>query len=186
MRAKTWVPGEPGLWVFILLDLVVFTAFFATIMYLRGNDLSAFAAGQDELSSTAALANTVLLLTGSLLVARGVKAARDRRCARARQLLAGAASTGIAFAAVKAVEYISLSGDGFSMRSGDFFLAYFAFTGIHLAHVLLGVAVLLAVRAHLARGPDNADEPFVEGGASYWHMVDLVWLVLFPLFYLSA
>lgn len=185
-RDPSWVPGEPGLWVFILLDLVVFTAFFATIAVLRGRDVAVFAAGQEELSTTLAVVNTVLLLTGSLVVAGGVHAARMRDAVRARRLLAAGAATGLAFAAVKAVEYSALMADDHTMRSGDFFLAYFAFTGIHLMHVLLGVAILLAVRAHLVRPADEVRVGVVEGGAAYWHMVDLVWLILFPLLYLSA
>ena len=72
-------------------------------------------------------------------------------------------------------------GAGHTLFSDRFFLCYFAFTGIHLVHVVIGVVVLAAIRRGLTRG---LRIDLVESGACYWHMVDLIWLVLFPLLYL--
>ena len=180
------IPGEAGLWVFLLLDLVVFSVFFGTIVVLRADSPEAFASGRDELHQGLALVATVLLLSGSLLVVRAVQAMRrDDGPATARLLTWGAAA-GIGFVAVKAVEYADLLDAGHGMRSDDFFLAYFAFTGVHLVHVVLGTAVLLLLRHHVKTRPaDAVRRGFVEGGTCYWHMVDLLWLILLPLLYLS-
>jgi nitric oxide reductase NorE protein len=180
------IPGEAGLWVFLLLDLVVFSVFFGTIVMLRADSPDAFAAGRDELHQGLALAATVLLLSGSLFVVRAVRAMRTGDGEAAARWLTGAAAAGIGFVAVKAVEYSELLGAGHGLRTDDFFLAYFAFTGVHLVHVVLGTAVLLFLRRHVAtRRVEDVRHGLVEGGASYWHMVDLLWLILLPLLYLS-
>ncbi|HYF27534.1 MAG TPA: cytochrome c oxidase subunit 3 [Baekduia sp.] len=178
------VPGEPGLWVFLLLDLLVFTVFFGTILVLRDRAPEAFAAGQDALHPALAALNTVLLVTGSVFVVRAVEAARAGAVAGVRRLLLLGAATGVAFIGVKAYEYADLVDAGHSMRDGDFFLCYFAFTGVHLVHVALGTGLLLAVAGRARRRPLRPE--IVEGAGAYWHLVDLLWLVLFPLLYLST
>lgn len=179
--APTQVPGEAGVWIFILLDLTVFAIFFGTALYYRIEDPAAFAAGQGTLHVPLAVVNTVLLVTGSLVVVRAVQAARTRQISTARRYLAAAIASGIGFMAIKAIEYGLLLSAGHTLFSDRFFLCYFAFTGIHLVHVVIGVVVLAAIRRGLTRG---LRIDLVESGACYWHMVDLIWLVLFPLLYL--
>jgi nitric oxide reductase NorE protein len=66
-------------------------------------------------------------------------------------------------------------------------MCFFTFTGVHLLHVLLGIGVLVWLRQRLRSGlRSNRDRSYLEGGACYWHMVDLLWLVLFPIFYLAT
>lgn len=184
--ARGHIPGEAGLWVFLLLDLVVFSVFFGTIVMLRADSPESFASGRDELHQGLALAATVLLLSGSLLVVRAVHAMRRGDDPATARLLAWAAGAGVGFVAVKATEYADLLSAGYGLRTDDFFLAYFAFTGVHLVHVVLGTGVLLLLRRHVTSRPaDSVRHGLVEGGACYWHMVDLLWLILLPLLYLS-
>ena len=95
---------------------------------------------------------------------------------------------------VKIIEYSEKLSAGITITSNDFYMYYYIFTGLHFLHVLIGMGVLvflwyrarLAAKNSLAR--DTAviekDMVLVESGASYWHMVDLLWIVLFPLLYL--
>lgn len=179
------LPGEEGVWVFILGDLVVFALFFGTIVYTRGQDHAAFAAGQAHLHRGLGVLNTVVLLTSSLLVARGVRAVDGRGPGRAPLLFGLAVGCALVFCAVKAVEYTSLLSDGYSPGTSDFFLYYFIFTGIHLGHVVLGGTLLTFVARRARKAdPTGRDIAFAETGASFWHLVDLLWIVLFSLLYL--
>ncbi|GAB2972362.1 cytochrome c oxidase subunit 3 [Nocardioides montaniterrae] len=178
------VPGEEGLWVFVLGDMTIFGLFFGTILTTRAKQPEMFAASQAHLHPVLGILNTVLLLTASLLVVRGLRGARHGRgVARGPVLLALICALG--FAAVKVTEYVLLAGDGFAPGTNDFFMYYFVFTGIHLAHLAIGVGVLtfLARTARLAELTEKRVLA-VECGGVYWHMVDMLWLVLFPLLYL--
>jgi nitric oxide reductase NorE protein len=132
----------------------------------------------------------LLLLTSSLLVALGVRAVRERIVPhRAPLLFAGAFLCGLGFVFDKYLEYSGLVGQGLVPVTNTFFTYYYVLTGIHLTHVLGGMCVLLYLwRA--ARRPIGDAEDFrirvrgVENGASFWHVVDLLWIVLFPLLYL--
>lgn len=175
-RSRT-VPCEPAFWIFILGDLCTFGLFFCTILYYRADHPEAFAAAETNLGL--GLSNTFVLLLSSLLVVGALQAARRADARAARRLLLGAAGCGLLFAAIKAVEYLQSLDAGHDVYTNGFYLTYFTFTGIHLVHVLVGAAaILLLLRMRRAHGAA------LEGAACYWHMVDAVWLVLFPLFYL--
>lgn len=179
------VPGEDGLWVFLLGDMVVFAVFFGAIVVLRGQHTVMFRASQHALHPGLGILNTGLLLTGSLLVVLGTREIRAGS-RRASGLFAAAAACGAGFAAVKALEYADLVSSGHTPQTNDFFMYYFVFTGIHLGHLVIGLA-LLGVLVHRARRPvglTRGQGVFVDCAACYWHMVDLLWLVLFPLLYL--
>lgn len=178
------IPGEEGLWVFILGDMAVFALFFGTILVTRAQDPAMFASAQHHLHPWLGIANTSLLLTGSLFVVHAVRRLGDGTPASAR-LFALTLGCALGFVAIKVTEYTMLVGDGHTGATNDFFMYYFVFTGIHLAHLVIGtliVAFLIRVAAHPA--PSAGQRAFVECGAIYWHMVDLLWLALFPLLYL--
>jgi nitric oxide reductase NorE protein len=181
------VPGETGIWVLILGDLAMFGLFFATFVYYRNQDLAVFQAARTTLSPALGALNTVLLLTSSLFMARGVNAYRAGAAATARRQVLLAWLLGLGFVVDKVVEYRDLGVQGLGPGSNDFFLFYFMLTGIHLAHVLIGLGVLWWIRGRMTR-PDltHSNISAVECGALFWHMVDLLWIVLFTLLYLLA
>jgi len=186
-RAEPRVPGEEGLWVFILGDMCVFGLFFGTILVTRAQQPAMFADAQAHLHPVLGILNTVLLLTASLFVVLGTRDVRATGLVR-RTPLVLALLCAAGFAVVKVTEYSLLVGDGYTAGTNDFFMYYFVFTGIHLAHLTIGLAVLTflvrtagtAARSGLSERRVMA----VECGAVYWHMVDMLWLVLFPLLYL--
>lgn len=181
------IPGETGIWVLILGDLMMFALFFATFTYYRSQDLAVFQAARTTLSPALGALNTVLLLTSSLFMARGVNAYRAGAAATARRQVLLAWLLGLGFVIDKIIEYRGLGAQGLGPGSNDYFLFYFMLTGIHLAHVLIGLGVLWWVRARVTL-PDltHANIAAVECGALFWHMVDLLWIVLFALLYLLA
>lgn len=185
MRAERRMPGEAGIWLFILGDMVVFAVVFGVLVHSRGQDPAAYELGQGQLHIGLGIVNTVLLLTSSLLVAAGVRVSRGPDARRARPFLLGAIGCALAFAALKAVEYTDLASSGHGPATSEFSQLFFTFTGLHLLHVAIGLAVLGGV-VRLVRRPalGEHDAMMLETGASYWHMVDLLWIVLFALLYL--
>lgn len=183
-RRPDWLPGEIGIWIFIFLDLAVFAIFFLCIVYAWLTERDSFMAGHEYLSTFPALINTIVLLTGSLCVVRGVHAIRDRehQTWRGAWFLQMAVACGLVFIVVKAIEYEHLFGAGITINTSPFFMCYLGFTMIHLVHVIIGTCVLITISARVRRG--RASTSSVESAALYWHMVDLLWLVLFPLLYL--
>jgi nitric oxide reductase NorE protein len=168
----------------LLGDMVVFAVFFGTIVVLRGQHPDLVASSQPALHRGLGTLNTLVLLSSSLLVANGVRLARDRD-RRAPYLFRGALACSAVFVAVKAVEYTDLATNGHGPGVNDFFAYYFTFTGIHLGHVVLG-SVGLIVASRMAR-PTNQSrrrDSWLEGIACFWHLVDLLWIVLFALLYL--
>jgi nitric oxide reductase NorE protein len=184
VRHHRHVPGEAGLWVFLLGDMIMFSVFFGFVAVLHGLHPAMFRASQQALHPSLGLVNTLLLLTASALVVRGLRRLRSGQSARTLPLALGCA---LGFAAVKAVEYAWVIRAGHTPDSNEFFMYYFVFTGIHLAHLTIGLGALTALILLSRRpvlGPGSLK--VAEGAAAYWHMVDLLWLVLFPLFYLVA
>jgi len=164
----------------------VFALFFATFMYSRGRNPQAFAAAHSDLSASLGTINTVLLLTSSLMVALAVNDVMSGESHRASRLFGAALACGGGFIAVKAVEWTHLFIEGRTATSSGYFQFYFMLTGIHLGHVVIGMVVLsrliFVTRRAQELGPSR--RMLCEVGGIFWHMVDLLWVVLFALFYL--
>ena len=139
---------------------------------------------RQQLDRRAALFNTLALITSSYFVVRSVAAIRqglNRQCVR---WLLAALSMGAVFLIVKSAEYGRHFGQGVNLSSNEFYMFYLSLTFFHFMHVIMGMVILAAVAWKAHRGGYSAAEHTgVETGASYWHMVDLVWLILFPLVY---
>ncbi|GAA0630763.1 cytochrome c oxidase subunit 3 family protein [Sporichthya brevicatena] len=182
--SKGHVPGEPGLWVFLLGDMVVFGIFFGTILVLRGRETEMFTSSAETLHLEWGVANTIVLLTSSLFVVLGMHLARVRHH-RAPLCFLAAIACGLLFAGVKAIEYTSLISDDHTASVNDFYTYYFMFTGIHLGHVVLGMGgLLVAMRLSRPTASGTHRMAALEGVASFWHLVDLLWIMLFATLYL--
>ncbi|WP_205698890.1 cytochrome c oxidase subunit 3 [Conexibacter sp. SYSU D00693] len=182
------VPGEAGLWVLLLGDMTVFALFFGAYLVARGGDPAGFAEAGSALSPGLGVLNTLVLLTSSLFVASAVRAFRLEGGERdARRFVALTLACAAAFLAVKGLEWAELLGAGDTPERADFFMYYFAITGVHALHLVVGVGAL-ALLWRTVRRPARRprDELVVECAAGYWHMVDLLWLLIFPLLYMAA
>lgn len=189
VAARRWVPGEPGIWALIFTDLGVFTVYFIVTMYQWRTHLDVFAAGHGSLSLTIGILNTFFLLTASLFVALGVHVLRQGRSATARRAFLAAGVCGAAFVVNKYFEWSGELAQGHGPHTSVFFQLYFVITGIHLAHVLIAMTLLAFMRRRAAQvvgTPRPKQSRFVENCASYWHMVDLLWLGILALFYLMG
>lgn len=178
------VPAEPGLWVFILGDLTHFAVMFLVFAVQRRAAHTAYVTSAQELLTSLGAANTVVLLTGSYVVVRALRSARGGDLPAAARLVALAQVSGAVFIAVKAFEYVHVIAGAHSPRTEPFFMYYFVLTGLHLLHVIVGTALLTAWRRRLR--DDRWRPGFSEGVAVYWHMVDLLWVIIFALLYVEA
>ena len=181
--ARNHIPGESSMWFFVIGDLIIFGAYFVAYVYYRGQQPALFLESQARLNLDIGAANTLVLLTSSLFVALGTSAARTGRTTDGARLFGIALAAGAAFPVLKLCEYVPAILGGSTPGTNLFFMYYFVMTGLHLCHVLLGLVVLAFVVRDL-RGPAAPKISFVETGATYWHMVDVLWLVLFALLYL--
>jgi len=185
LDAPRRLPGEQGVWVFIAADMAMFGLLFTSFMLERGKNLALFEQSRLALNADYGGVNTLILLTSSWFVALAVQAAKADRVRLVPRFLLPAMLCGAAFGMLKIVEYREKLGAGISMLSNDFFMFYFVLTGIHFLHVIAGT-VVLGVLWNKARstGYGRVNAIGLETGASYWHMVDLLWIVIFPLLYL--
>lgn len=185
--AEPHIPGEAGLWVFLIGDMTVFAMLFGVYLDARAKEPALFDAERELLGQHFGAINTLLLLCSSLLVVAGVHALRSGTHHRLAARFFGGAFVvgGCGFVAMKAVEWIGKFSDGITPATNDFWTYYYVLTGLHLFHLLVGMGVLAFVYSQ-ARKPGLSPGRFsvVEGGACYWHMVDLLWIVIFPLLYL--
>lgn len=171
------LPGHPLMWVLIGSELLVFGAALMGFLGARIADPAGFRLAQDHLDRFAGGINTLVLLTSGLFVAIAVVRAKQGQAGSTRLWLGASAALGVVFLAVKAIEYTAEIGAGWGLDGGGFITLYFLITGFHALHVVMGIAILAIV----ARWPTASN---VETGAAFWHMVDLVWLLVFPIVYL--
>ena len=183
-RPDRYPPGDLAIWIFILAELGAFAAFFGAYAFTRMNNVELFNEYQLTLDRTAALWNTFALITSSFFVVRAVASIRDddsRGCVR---WLLAALAMGALFLLIKSGEYAHHFEEGINLRTNTFYMFYLSLTFFHFMHVIMGMVILAAVALKAKRGGYSAVEHTgVETGASYWHMVDLLWLILFPLVY---
>ncbi|MBI5445757.1 MAG: cytochrome c oxidase subunit 3 [Deltaproteobacteria bacterium] len=170
---------------FVLFDLFFFSDLFVVYLYDRAKNLALFRASQDGLNADVGAINTVILLTSSWFVVAAVQAARQEKGKLASGLLAAASGCGGLFLLVKGFEYAGKFRAGLSMVTNDFYMYYFVLTGFHGIHVLIGI-VLLTICWKKVRAAAACEEqiPLLEKCGTYWHVVDVIWIMLFPLLYL--
>jgi nitric oxide reductase NorE protein len=176
------LPGDVNMWVFVLGDLVIFAVYFVVYMIYRTVHPGLFLASQRHLSVTAGAVNTLVLLASSRFVALGVQAARADEHRRATRLISYGAMCGLAFVVLKAIEWSVEISRGYTLPRNELWMFYYALTGVHLLHVLLGLGIL-AIAMRELRLSRLRRVWVVEAGATYWHMVDLLWVLIFALFY---
>ena len=178
------LPGDLAIWFFIFMELLVFGIFFIVYAVVRSQNIALFNQYQLTLNRELGAANTLLLITASYFVVRAVQAVKLNDVRTCVYWLYAALASGAGFLMLKSVEYIDKFEAGINLTTNTFYMFYLSLTIFHFLHVILGMIILCAIVIKAKRGAYNAQNYVgVETGASYWHMVDLVWIVLFPLVY---
>ena len=171
------LPGNPLMWVLILSEMLVFSAFFMLFAWHRALDPASFDASQQQLDPLFGGLNTLVLLTSGLFAAFAVQAISGQNVRRCRQWLGLTLALGLLFCVLKGVEYAGKISAGITPESSTFFNYYYLLTGFHLAQVIFGLGLLGLASWRATR--EN-----IETCTAFWHMVDLIWVMLYPLLYL--
>lgn len=181
------LPGDLAMWLFILAELTVFAILIIVFAVTQHLDVEGFRAGRAQLDLSTALALTLTLLTAGLCAAVAVEQVRHGRQRRAAALLGVAVLLGLVHVLLKSSEYQHLAARGLDLEYSTFFTLFWLITGFHFLHVLLGLVILGWMMLRCLREAYHGTAlGGLESGALYWHMVDLVWVVLFPLVYVLA
>jgi len=184
-RAR-WRPltGGMAIWIFMTVEVATFSMFLLHYAASWRGDAQVYLASQARLHPGSATFGTVLLLLGSWAAYQGVLACEGRRGRAAAWWFVGTTVSGVAFSANKIHEYAGLS--GVNLSTNGFWFSYLFLTALHLLHVLIGVGAFawLASRAWREARTVSAEATIFQTGAAYWHLVDVIWLLLFPLLYL--
>ena len=176
-----------GIWIFLVTEVLLFGGLFMAYTVFRIRDPELFHRQHMLLNRTLGTVNTVVLISSSLSVAIGTAAARRGRQSALKACLALTIALGAAFLAIKYFEWSEDFARGLYPGTDIFFSLYFMMTGLHGLHVLFGMAALtvMFVMSYRGRFNDGYTTP-VEVTGIYWHFVDLVWIYLYPLFYLTG
>jgi len=178
------LPGDIAMWCFILAELTVFALFFIGFAISEQQNVKMFAQGKAQLHQTSGLINTLALITSSLFVALALSARQQGQNKQVSILLLIAKLVACVYIIVKIVEYLMLFEQGIDIETNTFFTLYFLITSFHLMHVILGMLMLAYVNYNVLKSENSRSNlSGFESVASYWHMVDLLWIILFPLIY---
>jgi cytochrome c oxidase subunit 3 len=175
-----------AMWLFLGSELLLFAGLFALYTAYRAEYPALFASGiaRDDLAIGST--NTAVLITSSFTAAFAVHAMRDGRRRATLIALAATLLFGLAFLAFKSVEYAEHLSDGLYPGTDIFFTLYYLMTGLHAIHMVAGLVVIAWLASRVWRKRITAERhTALELGALYWHLVDCVWIVLWPLFYLA-
>lgn len=184
MAESPRLAGDLAVWLIILAELLAFGILFLSYAFARTFDVALFNASQSTLDLTSGAINTALLITGSWCVVRAVQAVKEDASAAGTRWLLAALACGSGFVVIKMLEFSAKAQAGIDLSTNTFYMFYILLTGFHFFHVLAAMVfltiLLLKTRAgHYGKHNHHA----LETGAAFWHMVDLLWIVLFPLIY---
>jgi cytochrome c oxidase subunit 3 len=186
--------GKLGMWVFLASEVLFFGGLFVAYLYGRSHLPAGWAEGSRHTDVLLGTVNTAVLLTSSAVVALAVACEEDSRQRRwTARLLSLTAALGVVFLLLKGLEWHDewrehlVPGPGFALRvagAQQFFALYFLMTGLHGVHMICGIAALGVLARGRWRERPWAGARQLEVAALYWHFVDVVWIILYPLLYL--
>jgi nitric oxide reductase NorE protein len=182
---KSHLPGKPGIWVPLTIDVITFLGFFIFFTIGRNENLALYEQSRQQLDVHIGLAVTLVLLTSSWFVIRALEAARKRIPAEVKSNLQLAILLAFAFIVLKGVGWTEDVLAGNYITTNDFFQYYFCITAYHFLHVLAGTVFLIMCLVKAQSAPVDGDYvEWLESAGCFWHVVDMLWVFIFPLLFL--
>lgn len=177
-------PGGILLWIIIFLELVTFGAALIAMAFYGKQEVEIFHESRLLLNVTFGAINTVFLLTSGFFMAVTVHELKENQQQKAQKHLLVTMLFGVLFLILKTIEYNAKLNAGLDMSYNTFFTFYWMLTLFHVIHVIVGLVILLSVYFGIKKEKSTTTIEDVEASAAFWHMCDLIWLLLFPLIYL--
>lgn len=187
--------SKMGMWLFLFTELLLFGGLFLVYMVYRMMNHDAFLKASHELNITMGTINTIVLLVSSMTIAMSITAIQKGNKKHSMLLLGGTIALSLVFMVIKYFEWSAKISHGIfpgleayqALSPGEslYFFLYFFMTGLHALHVIIGAILIGVVIYRTQQGKINAERySLTENAGLYWHLVDLIWIFLFPLLYL--
>ena len=178
------IPANMAVWILIGAELTEFALFFIIYLVVRSHNPEIFSQGPERLNLLAGTLNTLALITSSYFVARAISAIKMNKPKQTVKWLGASLLMGASYLGIKTWEYFWNAQAGLDSRTDLFYTLYYYLTFNHLLHVMMGMCTLawVLVRAHY-NAYSSTDYQGLESAACYWHMIDLAWIIIFPLLY---
>jgi nitric oxide reductase NorE protein len=177
-------PGGVLIWILILLEVFTFGLSLVGLMYYRVQEPMLFAESSAMLNTTLGGINTIVLLTSGFFMAAAVHSFKEQKISTGTKFTLATIVTGLAFLVIKWQEYGDKLEKGLGLDENMFFTFYWLLTGFHFIHVLVGLVILTLLLVQIRNRQKVTKLEDIEAGAAFWHMCDLIWLLLFPALYL--
>jgi nitric oxide reductase NorE protein len=175
-------PGGILMWILIFLELITFGVALIVLVINSKENPDLFHQSRLALNSTFGAINTIFLLTSGAFMAVTVHEFKQNNFKKASFYLKLTMLGGLLFLVLKSIEYYLKIESGHTLGSNSFFTFYWLLTGFHVIHVIVGLVILLFTQNGLKKGKALLED--IEASAAFWHMCDLIWLLLFPVLYL--
>jgi len=183
-KAFFYPPGGILIWILIMVELITFGAALIVLSVYSRENPELFHWSRMQLNATYGAINTLFLLTSGYFMAMAVHKVKQNQIDKAAWYTKLAMFGGLLFLLLKTIEYYEKIEHGLTIGYNTFFTFYWLLTAFHVIHVLVGLGLLFFMYLSMRKAQANPDILNVEAGASFWHMCDLIWLLLFPMLYL--
>ena len=178
-------PGGILVWIIVFLELVTFGGGLGVFVAQSHASPELFEQGRAVLNQRLAFANTLILLSGGWCMVNGLAALKRNSPQNALRWIWATIGTGLLFSVIKGLEYADKLHHGLGLHTDEFYTLYYILTGFHLMHVLVAVVILCAMARGLQRGRYHKKEHMdIESSGIFWHMCDIIWLLVYPVVYL--
>jgi nitric oxide reductase NorE protein len=177
-------PGGILMWIIIFLELITFGMALVAFVYYGHQEPEVFHQSRLQLNTTMGAINTVFLLTSGFFMATAVHQFKEKNIAKSSFYFKLTMLGGLFFLILKSIEYYHKIESGISLETNMFFSFYWMLTAFHLIHVIMGMVILMWTNYGMTKKNSDTAIEDVEACAAFWHMCDLIWLLLFPVLYL--
>jgi len=181
-KSLFYPPGGILIWMIIYLELITFGIGIIAFVYSSKSELSSFKDSAAHLNVAIATINTIFLLTSGFFAAKSIHTFKNQQFETSIKFINIAMLSGSGFLVLKCFEYFDKMQHGFELGYNTFFTYYWLLTGFHFLHVLVGLTILFFMKRAIAKQSILLED--FEAGTAFWHLCDLIWLILFPILYL--
>lgn len=175
-------PGGILMWIIIYLELITFGMALVAFVYYGAQEPDVFHQSKLQLNPTIGAINTLFLLTSGLFMANAVHFYKEGNIKKTTFFFKLAMLSGFLFLLLKSYEYYTKIDNGITLDTNTFYSFYWMLTGFHIIHVLIGLVILFLTERSISKNKVELED--VEASATFWHMCDIIWLLLFPILYL--